>query len=130
MKKVNSVDKVYLADYDVNVEQYLTYAQIQTIANGVKKLDSWAARQQNIDMLVLAFATDIDHKELENYEHDHWLKCGLIEAVTDKIKNLSQIDDAISYEESPMHTIMQIAKEMPEFSKKVDEVMKNAPSKK
>ena len=130
MKKVNSVDKVYLADYDVNVEQYLTYAQIQTIANSVKKLDSWSARQQNIDMLVLAFATDIDHKELENYKHDHWLKCGLIEAVTDKIKNLSQIDSAINYEESPMRILMQISKEMPEFSKKVDEVMKNAPSKK
>lgn len=130
MKKVNGVDKVYLADYDVNVEQYLTYAQIQTIANSVKKLDSWAARQQNIDMLVLAFATDIDHKELENYEHDHWLKCGLIEAVTDKIKNLSQIDSAINYEESPMRILMQISKEMPEFSKKVDEVMKNAPGKK
>ncbi len=130
MKKANSVDKVYLADYDVNVEQYLTYAQIQTIANSVKKLDSWAERQQNIDMLVLAFATDIDHKELENYEHDHWLKCGLIEAVTDKIKNLSQIDAAINYEESLMRILMQISKEIPEFSKKVDEVMKNAQSKK
>lgn len=130
MKKINSADKVYLADYDVNVEQYLTYSQIQTIANSVKKFNSWSARQQDIDMLILAFATDIDHKELENYEHNHWLKCGLIEAVNNKIKNLSQIDAAISYEESPMRTIMQIAKEMPEFSKKVDEVMKNAPSKK
>ena len=59
MKEIKAMDKAYLDGYDVYVNPYLTYAQIQAIVNGVKGLDSWAEREQNIDMCVLAFATDI-----------------------------------------------------------------------
>lgn len=130
MKEINAMDKIYLKDYDVHVNPYLTYAQIQAIVNAVKQFNTWSARQQNIDMLVLHYATDIDKDELENYGHEHWLESGLIEEVDNRVRNIVEVYDALRYEESPMRVIMQIAKEMPEFSKKVDEVMKNAKGKK
>lgn len=130
MKEIKAMDKIYLKDYDVHVNPYLTYAQIQAIVNAVKQFNTWSARQQNIDMLVLHYATDIDKDELENYGHDHWLESGLIEEVDSRVRNIVEVYDALRYEESPMRVIMQIAKEMPEFSKKVDEVMKNAKGKK
>ena len=130
MKEIKAMDKIYLEKYDVHVNPYLTYAQIQAIVNAVKQFNTWSARQQNIDMLVLHYATDIDKDELENYGHDHWLASGLIEEVENCVRNIVEVYNALKYEESPMRVIMQIAKEMPEFSKKVDEVMKNAKGKK
>lgn len=130
MKEIKAMDKIYLKDYDVHVNPYLTYAQIQAIVNAVKQFNTWSARQQNIDMLVLHYATDIDKDELENYGHEHWLESGLIEEVDNRVRNIVEVYEALRYEESPMRVIMQIAKEMPEFSKKVDEVMKNAKGKK
>lgn len=130
MKEIKKENKLYLNDYDINVSPYLTYAEIQTIANKVKSLDSWAEREETIDMYVLYFATDIGKANIDNYNHDTWLKSGVIDAVKSYIKNLEQITEAIKYEESPMRILMQISKEMPEFSKKLDEVLKDAPSKK
>lgn len=130
MKEIKKENKLYLNDYDINVSPYLTYAEIQTIANKVKALDSWAEREETIDMYVLYFATDIGKANIDNYNHDTWLKSGVIDAVNSYIKNLEQITEAIKYEESPMRILMQISKEMPEFSKKLDEVLKDAPSKK
>ena len=130
MKEIKKENKLYLSDYDINVSPYLTYAEIQTIANKVKSLDSWAEREETIDMYVLYFATDIGKANIDNYNHDTWLKSGIIDAVKSCIKNLEKITEAIKYEESPMRILMQISKEMPEFSKKLDEVLKDAPSKK
>ena len=130
MKEIKKENKLYLNDYDINVSPYLTYAEIQTIANKVKALDSWAEREETIDMYVLYFATDIGKANIDNYNHDVWLKSGVIDAAKSCIKNLEQITEAIKYEESPMRILMQISKEMPEFSKKLDEVLKDAPSKK
>ena len=130
MKEIKKENKLYLNDYDINVSPYLTYAEIQTIANKVKALDSWAEREETIDMYVLYFSTDIGKVNIDNYNHDTWLKSGVIDAVKSYIKNLEQITEAIKYEESPMRILMQISKEMPEFSKKLDEVLKDAPSKK
>ena len=130
MKEIKKENKLYLNDYDINVSPYLTYAEIQTIANKVKALYSWAEREETIDMYVLYFATDIGKANIDNYNHDTWLKSGIIDSVKSCIKNLEQITEAIKYEESPIRILMQISKEMPEFSKKLDEVLKDAPSKK
>ncbi len=116
--------------YNIKVNQYLTYSQIQSIVDGLKKLDSWAERQQSIDMCVLYFATDLMKEEIEAHDHDYWLQTGIIEEVYDMIENISQLYDAIKYEESLQKSITQIARELPRFSNKVDEVMKNASSKK
>lgn len=129
-ENIKELDSEYLEEYDIHVNRYLTYSQIQAIANSVKNLDSWAERNQNIDMLVLAFATDISREELENHAHDYWLNTGIIGEVYSIVNNWYMIDEAIKYDENPMRVIIKLAKEIPDFNKKVDEVLKNASSKK
>lgn len=46
-------ETTHLEKYDVTVNRYLTYAQIQQIAEATMKFHTWAERQQNIDMLIL-----------------------------------------------------------------------------
>lgn len=131
-ENIMSKEPVEIKEYGIKVNQYLTYSQIQSIVDGLKKLDSWAERQQSIDMCILYFATDLKKEEIEAHDHDYWLKTGIIEAVNDKIENIYQLNEAIDYEESLKKAIVQISRELPRFSNKVDEVMKNAsiPSKK
>ena len=123
---MKEIGKIYLKDYDVYVNPYLSYAQIQAIANSVKTMGSWAERQQNIDMLVLAFGTSLDRATIEAKDHDYWLNTGLIDEVKKNIINFGDIQGAITYEESIIKLLKTISQEIPEFNKKVDEVMKNA----
>lgn len=123
---MKEIGKIYLKDYDVYVNPYLSYAQIQAIANSVKTMGSWAERQQNIDMLVLAFGTSLDTATIESKDHDYWLNTGLIDEVKKNIINFGDIQGAITYEESIIKLLKTISQEIPEFNKKVDEVMKNA----
>lgn len=129
-ENIKSREPVEIEEYGIKVNPYLTYSQIQSIVDGLKKLDSWAARQQSIDMCLLYFATNLKKEEIEAHDHDYWLKTGVIDAVAVRVENIFQLYDAIKYEESLQKSITQIAREMPRFSNKVDEVMKNASSKK
>ena len=124
MKEIKAMDKVYLEEYDVHVNPYLTYAQIQAIVNGVKGLDSWAEREQNIDMCVLAFATDIPTEKLEELGHDALLQSGLINAVMWEIKNLHRVYGAIEYTESTKRALAQIIKALPKYQEQLDAVVK------
>ena len=124
MKEIKAMDKVYLEEYDVYVNPYLTYAQIQAIVNGVKSLDSWAEREQNIDMCVLAFATDIPTEKLEELGHDVLLQSGLINAVCGEIKNLFSVYEAIEYTESTKRALAQIIKALPKYQEQLDAVVK------
>ena len=124
MKEIKAMDKVYLEEYDVYVNPYLTYAQIQAIVNGVKSLDSWAEREQNIDMCVLAFATDIPTEKLEELGHDVLLQSGLINAVCGEIKNLFSVYEAIEYTESTKRALTQIIKALPKYQEQLDAVVK------
>ena len=124
MKEIKAMDKVYLEEFDVYVNPYLTYAQIQAIVNGVKSLDSWAEREQNIDMCVLAFATDIPTEKLEELGHDALLQSGLINAVMLEIKNLYDVYEAIEYTESTKRALAQIIKALPKYQEQLDAVVK------
>lgn len=124
MKEIKAMDKVYLEEYDVYVNSYLTYAQIQAIVNGVKGLDNWAEREQNIDMCVLAFATDIPTDKLEELGHDKLLQSGLINAVCGEIKNLFSVYEAIEYTESTKRALDQIVKALPKYQEQLGAVVK------
>ena len=130
MKEIKEFTDEYVEDYGVHIKSYLTYSEIQAIANAATKFDTWAERNENIDVLLIHFATDMDDKDIEKLGHDKLLKSGLINIVKATVMNYNEIDEAIAFYESPMRLLTKIAKEMPEFSKRVDEVMKNAPSKK
>lgn len=125
-----NMDKIHLEQYGVDARRYLSYAEIQTIADGCVELQTWSERQQNIDMLVLHFAAGIPVEELEKNGHDYYLQSGMIDAVSACVVNIFEVDTAIKFAESPIRLLSQLAKEMPEFSRKVDEVMKNAGSQK
>lgn len=124
MKEIKAIEPEYLEEYDVHVNPYLTYAQIQAIVNGVKGLDGWAEREQNIDMCVLAFATDIPTEKLEELGHDALLQSGLINAVCGEIKNLFSVYEAIEYTESTKRALAQIIKALPKYQEQLDAVVK------
>ena len=133
MKEIKGNQTVYLEDYDVTVNKYLTYAQIQQIANAVVAAsmndsdDTWANRQTNIDMLMLYHATDIGKEKLEEIGHDNLLTSGLIDAVRYRIENLYDVDNAIDYIENNQRAISKILKSLPkvlEETKGLQDLMK------
>lgn len=123
MKEIKGNQTVYLEDYDITVNKYLTYAQIQQIANAVVAAsandadDTWANRETNIDMLVLYHATDIGKEKLEEIGHDDLLTSGLIEAVRCCIENLYNVDEAIDYIENNQRAINKLLKSLPKVLK-------------
>ena len=119
MKEIKGNQTVYLEDYDITVNKYLTYAQIQQIANAVVAAsandadDTWANRETNIDMLVLYHATDIGKEKLEEIGHDVLLTSGLIKAVRCHIENIYNINEAIDYIENNQRAINKMLKSLP-----------------
>ena len=133
MKEIKGNQTVYLEDYDVTVNKYLTYAQIQQIANAVIEAsvndsdDTWANRQTNIDMLMLYHATDIGKEKLEEIGHDVLLTSGLIDAVRYRIENLYSVNKAIDYIENNQRAINKLLKSLPkvlEETKGLQDLMK------
>ena len=133
MKEIKGNQTVYLEDYDITVNKYLTYAQIQQIANAVVAAsvndadDTWANRETNIDMLVLYHATDIGKEKLEEIGHDVLLTSGLIDAVRYRIENIYSVNDAIDYIENNQRAINKLLKSLPkvlEETKGLQDLMK------
>ena len=133
MKEIKGNQTVYLEDYDITVNKYLTYAQIQQIANAVVAAsandadDTWANRETNIDMLVLYHATDIGKEKLEEIGHDDLLTSGLIDAVRYRIENIYSVNDAIDYIENNQRAINKLLKSLPkvlEETKGLQDLMK------
>ena len=133
MKEIKGNQTVYLEDYDITVNKYLTYAQIQQIANAVVAAsvndsdDTWANRETNIDMLMLYHATDIGKEKLEEIGHDVLLTSGLIKAVRCRIENIYNIYEAIDYIENNQRAINKLLKSLPkvlEETKRLQDSMK------
>lgn len=123
--------KVYYNEkFDINVNYYLTYAEIQAIADSVVKLESWAERQTNIDMLVLKYATDIPMEVLQEKGHDILLTSGLIEEVMYSVKNIDQLYEAISYATSMNKFIGDVIKLWPKYQKQIEGVIKDGAKRK
>lgn len=124
MKDISKLTPIYLEKYDIEVNPYLTYSQIQQIVNAVIGSDSWAERNQIIDLLVLKHATNITTQEIEHYGHDLLLTSGLIDAVCGEVVNLSEVYKAIEYTESTARALAQILKELPNLIEPLNLVMK------
>ena len=122
MKKIKIKNNIVLNDFNVSVNPYLTYAQIQYIVNEVCKFDSWAERQQNIDLLLLHYVTDITDEEINEYGHELLLQSGLIDAVKKNVSNLKQIYKAIDYTQSTQRMFQQVLKEMSKYINSIKEV--------
>lgn len=118
MKELKAAERVYLEQYDVHVNRYLTLAQIQQIVNAIKVFDTWAEREQNKNMLVLYHATDIGKEALEASDYDLLQSSGLIDSVLDCIMNFYDIDKALDWTESTQRALAQIIKDgLPQIRK-------------
>lgn len=125
MQEMKALEDIYLKEFDIFVKSYLTYAQIQNIVNAVCKFDIWAERQQNIDILILHYATNLTDEEIEKHSHDYFLQSGLIDEVKIHIKNLQQIYQAIDYTQSTQRALNQIVKELPKLFEPLKRVKDN-----
>lgn len=125
MKRLGKIGAVNLDEYNVKVNPYLTYAQIQQIVDAVKNFTVWAEREQNIDMLILYHATNIGKEKLEEYGHDMLLQSGLIDAVKENIHNLDDVWTALDYTTSIQRSLVQIINELPKY----EDVMKRVGDK-
>ena len=133
MKMQEGIPTVYLKEFDIEVNQYLTYAQIQSIVNSTNALmreekkqngntayyNSWSERQTNIDMLVLLHATNLTEEELKS-PHSMFLQTGLIDAVKDEIKNYYQIEDAFEYTDGIKATILNVISGLTKIFKNIN----------
>lgn len=106
-------------DKKIEVAPYLTYAQIQNIVNSVCHFDNWAERTQNIDILLLYYATNLTKEEIENYGHDFLLETGVIDDVKNNVKNFNQIYEALTYTQSIEKSLAAISKQLPNAIKEV-----------
>lgn len=130
MKEIKNIDNIYLDKFGVEVTPYLTYAQIQMIVDGVCQFDVWADREQNIDVLLLHYVTDITDEEIEKTGHVAFLQSGLIDEVKSCVKNLDKVYKAIEYTQSTSRALTKIVKEMPKLMKPLEKVMERGSSKK
>ena len=124
MKEINDIKMVHLDKYDINVKPFLTLAEIQAIANAIKPDMSWSERQQIIDMGILQLCTDMTKDDLET-PHDLLYGCGLIDDVASHISNVFEIERAIEYESSWVKLLAQMSKELPQYVKRLESIVKN-----
>ena len=126
MKEIIAKPDIYLEEYDVHVKPYLSYAEIQAIVNSTMQFESWAERQQNIDMLMLAYGTDISLEKLQEIGHETLYNSGLIGEVRMAMINWADIYEALEYEESMVKVINNIAKNLPkEVEPLIKKVVRN-----
>lgn len=130
MKEIKALEDIYLKEFDVYVKPYLTYAQIQNIINSTVRMNSWAERQQNIDMLVLYYTTNIDKSQLQELDHTVLLQSGLIDAVRDSVKNYNIIEAAIEYTTSIQRSLTTMVKELSKKLETFEKGSKNGGSNK
>lgn len=123
MNELKVMDSVHLEKYGVDAKRYLTYAEIQSIVDTTKTLDSWSERQTNIDMCVLMYATDMSIEDIERIGHDALLQSGLIDEVKNALYNYVDIMDALEYTESTKRALAQIIRKLPEYTKQFEDVM-------
>lgn len=117
MKELKAIEPIYLEEFDVHVNPYLTLAQIQKIINAVKIFDTWSEREQNLDLLTLVYATDITPEEIEKIGHESLQASGLIDVVKSRIVNFYKVQEGIDYNESVQRGVNQIVNKLPEIVK-------------
>lgn len=117
------VSKVYLKDYDIHVNRFLTLAEIQMIINGTTKFKTYAERETNKMMMVLLYATDIGEEKLNDMGLELLIRSGLVEAVRTAIENYYEIDLGIGYTESVPRALMQISEKLPEWIEPIKEII-------
>lgn len=116
------IKRIYNAEYDININSFLSISQIEKIAEEVIKLDTYAEREQMICYMVLNYCTDIDREILDNSDPDIVVASGLWELVRDTIYNFYLLDSAIEYYESPVRLLANVAEILPDLMSQLNEI--------
>ena len=90
----------------------------------VGKFTTWAERMQNLDMLLLVFATDLTPEQVEGIGHEVLDGSGLIDAVKESVVNYHKVNEAISYNEGTQRALAQILKQLPSILAPLKETIK------
>lgn len=122
MKELKELEPIYLQNFDVKVNQYLSLSQIQKIINEVLKVENFEERESIIDYLILCYCTDIGQDKVDELGPDILLNSGLIDEVKSKIRNINKLKEGISYHESTGKALRELSKVLPED---LSEMMKN-----
>lgn len=122
MKEIKKVDDIYLEEYGISVHRYLTYAQIQSIADAMLKEDTWSKRAVIYDLLLLTYATSLTPEEIKEMNHDDIVASGLMDAVVDCIENVYRINDCINFATSLSQIIHAFIQNVPQLTQKMQEI--------
>lgn len=129
MKEIKALDATKLKADEIEVKPFLTYDEIQAICNAICKFDSWAEREQNKDVLLLHFATNLTDEEIEEIGHDAFVQSGLMTQVRDNVLNYNQIDEAVAYTQSTQRALAQILNELPQILEPLKKVVNHGSKK-
>lgn len=116
------IKRIYNAEYDININSFLSISQIEKIAEEVIKLDTYAEREQMICYMVLNYCTDIDREILDNSDPDIIVTSGLWELVKDTVYNFYLIDRAIEHYESLVRVLANVAEILPDLMSQLNEI--------
>ncbi len=130
MKEIKRKASVYNKEYDIHINEYLTYSQIQQIIDSTINFDVWAERKQNIDMLIVYHATDIGLETLDSLTHDDIMQSGLLDCVYETVKNIELIYEGLNYTQSIQRSLTQILTLLPDSLKKLEKEFKKYENKK
>lgn len=114
MKELKELEPIYLQNFDVKVNQYLTLSQIQKIINEAIIVEDYEQRESIIDYLLLCYCTDIGQETVENLGPDIIIQSGLMDEIKKNVKNLDKLIEGIQYHESTGKALRMIAKNIPE----------------
>lgn len=126
MKELKKPERIYIEEFDIYVKPRLSDAEIQQICNNVIKFKTWAEREKTMNLMMFVYATEIADKpdEINALDYDLMNECGVFSAVWHNVKNAYSIVDAIDFSESTLRALSQIAENLPEMLKPIDEVLK------
>lgn len=124
---MNKLSKnIYLSEvYGININQFLTYAQIQKIIETTMQYKTWAERQTNIDMMILCYATDIGVDVVQATGIDAFVESGLLDEVYSVVENIHQIYMGLEYHESVAKALFELSEKLPEIKQTLSKELNN-----
>lgn len=122
MKELKGLKNKYSENFDIEIKQYLTLAQMQEIINAVLQVETFEERENIIDYFLLVFMTNIEQKKIDELGPDIFIESGLVDEVKNSIKNIDKLYDGIVYHESTGKALRAISKVLPTY---FEEMKKN-----
>lgn len=119
MKELKGLKEKYLENYDIEVKQYLTLAQIQEIINAVLKVETFEERENIIDYFLLVFMTNIGKEKIDELGPDIFIESGLMDEVKNSIKNINKLFEGIIYHESTGKALRTLSNSLPMYLEKM-----------